>query len=41
MTFWALFDHFDFKNDRNESLFGSTDLWRLLREYEPFNVLRR
>ena len=36
---WALFEHFCFKEIEMNPFSGSTNFWRLLVEYEPFNIL--
>ena len=37
--FWALSVHFHIRKVGNEYIFGSTNSWRLLVDYEPLHVL--
>ena len=38
--FWALFDHLTLKKIEMSPISGSTILWSILGEYEPFNILK-
>ena len=40
MTFWALIIILTSKKLETNQFFGSTIIWSILGEYEPFNVLR-
>ena len=39
MTFWAVFEHFSYNKIEMNPLSSSTNLERLLGEYEPLHVL--
>ena len=39
-NFWALFVHLHITKVRNDYIFGSTNLWRLLGEHRPSNELQ-